>query len=544
MTAACPSCLQPGSPAVETAGGARYHPADTDIEVRDTWATPQSRPTGTRPACRRARGWIPGRRSQFIFDGQSVHGAPLGENGSVARLPAHAHQARLRLRLQDGPGRLVAQPTNGAGRAGGFTRGWGNAGPAGATCLARRVRRCVAIAAAAFWQHASTETPLAEPFKITPLTSHTGFERYSSFSPDGRHVAFSWRNDSGGPFHIHTKAIESGSTVQRTSHHVDDLSPAWSPDGHFIAFLRSLSGDTGPTRAHFGFGRSRARADGDISPAESAPSSVILFGHDLAWSPDSRFLVVPSGDPPKEPFGLLLVSIESGATRRLLAAPPGTGPYLAPAVSPDGRHLAFVRRTDFAVSEIWMNTLSGDFTPQGEPIRMTYGNRLTTSPVWAGPRELLFLSGEVGAEAGLYRMSIGQPGTPRPMPSLGEGAALLSVLPGSGSLSWPRLRLGFTRVVKDHNIYRTESNGPRYAVQRVPSLQLLYSNRFQSAVFAGRQENHIRIDPLRQHGGLGCQRGRLEPEATHRFRRAADRSRTLVARWSTNRLQLTFWRTG
>jgi Tol biopolymer transport system component len=198
----------------------------------------------------------------------------------------------------------------------------------------------------------------------------------------------------------------------------------------------------------------------EISRPESAPSSVILFGHDLAWSPDSRFLVVPSGDPPKEPFGLLLVSSESGATRRLLAAPPGTGPYLAPAVSPDGRHLAFVRRTDFAVSEIWMNTLSGDFTPQGEPIRMTYGNRLTTSPVWAGPRELLFLSGEVGAEAGLYRMSIGQPGTPRPMPSLGEGAALLSVLPGSGSLSWPRLRLAFTRVVKDHNIYRTESNGP------------------------------------------------------------------------------------
>ena len=67
------------------------------------------------------------------------------------------------------------------------------------------------------------------------------------------------------------------------------------------------------------------------------------------------------------------------------------------------------------VSEIWVSTLLQDLTPQGEPRRMTYANRLTTSPVWAADgREIMFLSGELGAEARLYRMSIsGRWGSPR-----------------------------------------------------------------------------------------------------------------------------------
>lgn len=298
-----------------------------------------------------------------------------------------------------------------------------------------------------------------EPFKIVPLTSYSGYERYSSFSPDGSKVAFSWKGDGSDTFHIYTKTIGRDVPVQRTHSAADDLSPAWSPDGRFIAFLRS---------------RPDERADLVLMPAsvgpeqrltsifrpDSAPSSLILFGHDVAWTPDSKSLIVPGGVSAEQPFGLLLVSIETGTIRNLLSPAPKSGLYLAPSVSPDGRHLAFVRRTDFTVSEIWVNTLLRDFTPHGEARRLTYENRLTTSPVWGNADEILFLSGELGAEASLYRLSISDPGKPRAMPSLGEGAAFLSLYQPLGEPFMVRSRLAYTRAIKDHNIWRIESDAP------------------------------------------------------------------------------------
>jgi Tol biopolymer transport system component len=315
----------------------------------------------------------------------------------------------------------------------------------------------IAVGALALWLHGRPDTRLAEPFKIVPLTSYPGYERYSSFSPDGSQVAFAWKEESRGPFHIYTKTIGSGVPVRRTNHVADDLSPAWSPDGRLIAFLRSFPAERAELVLIPASGGAERPLTSIVRP-DSAPSSLILFGHDVAWSPDSRFVIVPGSDSPGQPFGLSLISIETGAKRRILSPAPGSGLYLAPSVSPDGRRLAFVRRTDFAASEIWVSTLLADLTPQGEPARMTFENRLTTSPVWADAHEIMFLSGELGAEASLYRMPVSEPGRPYVMSSLGEGAALLS-LQDSGTAFVPRhRRLAYTRVIKDHNVWRTEWN--------------------------------------------------------------------------------------
>ena len=99
----------------------------------------------------------------------------------------------------------------------------------------------MAVAGVAIWHSDPTGIGLSEPLKIIPLTSYPGYERYASFSPDGSQVAFSWKEENRGKFHIYTKPIGSGTPVRRTTHAADDLSPAWSPDGRFIAFHRTLS---------------------------------------------------------------------------------------------------------------------------------------------------------------------------------------------------------------------------------------------------------------------------------------------------------------
>ena len=316
----------------------------------------------------------------------------------------------------------------------------------------------MAIAALATW-HIS-RTGVQDPIKAIPLTSYPGYERYSSFSPDGSHVAFSWNGETLDNYDIYVKLIGSSVPIRRTTHPADDLSPAWSPDGRSIAFLRLFPGDK--TKADVilipvsGGPENRLAV---ISRMDSAPSSLILFGHDLAWSPDSKFLVVPDRDSREGPVGLFLVSVETGAKRKLLYPPAKSGSYLAPSLSPSGRYLAFVRRTDFVVSEIYLSTLQPDFTPEGEPKRITYENRLTTSPVWAvDGREIMFLSGELGADAALYSVSISGVGKPNVLPFLREGAALLALArPAGGPFPPGPRRLAYTRAIKDHNIWRTDA---------------------------------------------------------------------------------------
>ncbi len=207
------------------------------------------------------------------------------------------------------------------------------------------------LAAVAIWHSGPTGIGFSEPLKIIPLTSYPGYERYARFSPDGSQVAFSWKEETRGNFHIYTKPIGSGVPVRRTTHATDDLSPAWSPDGRFIAFHRTLSAEKAEIVLIPAPGGPERQLT-VIYRADSAPSSLILFGHDVAWSPDSKFLIVAGRGSPEERFGLLLISVETGAKRKLLSPAPKSGIYLAPSLSPDGRHLAFVRRTDFVVSEI------------------------------------------------------------------------------------------------------------------------------------------------------------------------------------------------
>ena len=70
------------------------------------------------------------------------------------------------------------------------------------------------------------------------LTSYEGAEQDPSLSPDGSQVAFSWNGPTQDNQDIYIKLVGPGEPRPITTHPARDDSPAWSPDGLRIAFLR------------------------------------------------------------------------------------------------------------------------------------------------------------------------------------------------------------------------------------------------------------------------------------------------------------------
>ena len=180
--------------------------------------------------------------------------------------------------------------------------------------------------------------------KLIPLTTDPGVEQEPSLSPDGSQVAYSWNGPDQANFDIYVKTTKAGAAVaapplRLTRDPADDTNPVWSPDGSSIAFLRKLN-----TGNQFGLmlmpalgGRERKLAE--VSIGETG----YFYSPYLAWVPDSQSLIITDHASAGRPTGLFLVSVRTGEKHQLTFPPSGVIGDHCPAVSPDGKTLAFRR---------------------------------------------------------------------------------------------------------------------------------------------------------------------------------------------------------
>ena len=288
----------------------------------------------------------------------------------------------------------------------------------------------------------TSRTPSAV-LRAVPMTSYQGAERYPSFSPDGTHISFTWDGENQDNFDIYTRAVGQEVPFRLTTDPAMDLSPAWSPDGQSIAFVRVRSDGS----AGVFLTTPLSRAERQLTEVAAPWMRVGFFGPLLAWSPDGKWIVTADKMSTDAPFGLVSTSVDTGRKRPLTSPRPKEGNDISAAFSPDGRSLAFIRVLSFPVSELYLLRLSDNLEPRGEPLRLSFDDRRTTSPVWSEDgEEIIVASGDVFSSR-LYRIPADRPGQPREIESVGEAGPVLAI-------SHHARRLAYVREVFDPNIWR------------------------------------------------------------------------------------------
>jgi eukaryotic-like serine/threonine-protein kinase len=306
------------------------------------------------------------------------------------------------------------------------------------------------VIGAVFWRdRGAGRTALTPtPFTAVPLTTYPGREQQPSFSSDDNSVAFIWNGETEDNWDVYVKLIGAGSPQRLTTDPAIDLSPAWSPDGRSIAFGRVRD----DLRVAILIVPSRGGPEREV--LETRRSGILGRGQILAWSADSRFLVVSTSAAVGEPVVLTAVEVATGATRLVTRASSDFDADLLPAISPDGRTLAFVRqRRGVRTGELYVQELSVGFEPVGEPRHLAVKGVIYHGVAWtAAGRDVIVAFGNSG-DVGLWRIPVQHPERLERLSPFGEECRHPSVAALQG-------RLAFTRASWDENTWRVTLSGP------------------------------------------------------------------------------------
>lgn len=352
-------------------------------------------------------------------------------------------------------------------------------------------------------------------WRVRPLTAYPSSEICPALSPDGNQVAFAWDSGRRGEFDLYLQTASGGTPVRLTSAAAPDVSPAWSPDGRWIAFLR-----LGP------FGREDALILIPSTGGEERTLASVLVTYDqsgiyprlLDWTRDGENIVVGGQSLGSDRIGIVLVSVRSGERRTLVLPPAPPAFDSTPAVSPDGRRLAFIRCATQANCDLWVSDIPRGGKPASPPRRLTFGDHHVTSPAWSPDgREIIVSAGAAWESRSMLRIPAGGG-----KPVLESAAA-----PDIQSLSIsPTGRLAYSRELFDADVWMMETERPGSKPAAVK--QLIASTRMDFAPDLSPDGRRVAFSSNRSGNPevwLADRTGSNPRQLTHSDRRGAYRPR-------------------
>jgi Tol biopolymer transport system component len=262
------------------------------------------------------------------------------------------------------------------------------------------------------------------------------------------------------------KQADGEAFAQLTSGPAIESSPTWSPDGRQIAFLR----DGAAVLLISPLG-------GDERKVAETRAPLLL--NTMAWTPDSEFLVISELTSPIC-ASLFLVSAKTGAKKRLTWPPePSIGDGW-PAVSSDGRTVAFARYSQDIGANIHLMSSSG-----GQPRPITAEKASLYGLAWSPDgRDVIFSSNRDGGFRLWRAAAAAVKASPSPVQTAGEDARFPAFSQAGSKRS---ARLAYQRLQQNLDIRRAEisgDGGPRQILKR--SAPFIVSTR---------SEDHPRYSP-------------------------------------------------
>jgi TolB protein len=219
-----------------------------------------------------------------------------------------------------------------------------SAGPGGGLCLARpdgsrRVRLLAGDALAPSWSPGGRFVAFARGGKIVvanargrTVRSFGSLAADPAWSPDGSRIAYA----AGAPASRIVVASRTGRTLTSISTGKNVASgPTWSPNSRRLAYAEQLDIDA-PNQP----GANRVFV---VNSDASGRRLLVGSAAEPAWSPDgSRIAYIAYDSPLSDAGQVAVIGVDGAGARRVTS---GGAPETGPAWAPNGRMIAFARRT-------------------------------------------------------------------------------------------------------------------------------------------------------------------------------------------------------
>ena len=225
-----------------------------------------------------------------------------------------------------------------------------------------------------------------DPSWPVQITTHAGLDMHPAISPQGDALAFV--SDRSGAFEIYVRALSGGSAdLPLTGDGQQNLQPAWSPDGRFIAYHANRNGGIWVIPSRGG-----------------TPRQISSFGARPAWSPDGTRIafqtdelgdIAPNGFSAQVGSTIWIADANGGNARAITTPTSPSGGHASPAWSPDGRFIAFTVFDSGADNGVWIVALDNGAT---WPLDL---NASFYDPVFATDASAVYAT---GAEALIVRL--------------------------------------------------------------------------------------------------------------------------------------------